>query len=158
MLMRPILLVISGAVLGGCMAHAQVPTDDTHVKESPEDVCLQSNENRPPKIQVVNINYEGPEIKVSPPMVCARPGDVLKFQLNGSPKTLVTVEGKGVGDEWVSGGGNHQVFFVVVPFDFLPSAESYPEAVKSSFYTVTAYTEDGTKILDPEVRVRHNSQ
>ena len=156
MLIRAIMLVISGAVLGGCMAHAQVPTDDT--PDLTPDNCPQSNENRPPKIQIVNINYEGPEIKVSPPMVCARPGDVLKFQLNGSPKTLVTVEGKGVGDEWVSGGGNNDSFFVVVPFDFLPSAESYPEAVKSSFYTVTAHTEEGTKILDPEVRVRHNSQ
>jgi len=81
-------------------------------------------------------------------MDCARPGDVIRFMLNGPPDITVSVESDDTAAPWLSGSGKvfprekDGWFYVVVPV----------EAEQGDFkYEITA----GSAVLDPVVRVRH---
>ena len=109
--------------------------------------------NGPPKEIPITIVFTPKEI-IDPQTRCARPGDVLRFQLKGKPNILVSVDSSDPGGEWLKGSGkiydNHKkgVFWVSVPLTALP-----PEVEEKDFkYDITA----GTIVLDPVVRVRHS--
>ena len=86
---------------------------------------------------------------VDPYTSCARPGDVLRFMLNGRPDVVVSVDSDDINAPWLKGSGKiftgakEGWFWVSVPLD----------AEEGEFkYTIKA----GTIELDPAVRVRHN--
>jgi hypothetical protein len=156
MFMRLTLALLSWLALVSCISHAETTAMTGADTVPPDSYCEQSASDRGPDVRVVNINYESDPIQVAPTPVCVRPGDVLKFQLNGHPDTEVSVEGKTISSAWISGAakGKHKAFFVLVPFDLLP--DSVVDATNFSYYMVTAKSEEETKILDPEVRVKRN--
>ena len=133
--------------LCGCATTQQVsaPVDVPSVMEDDPE-CKESNEERPPDLRVVNINYMANPIKVSRDPVCARPGDVIWFKFNGRPNSDVIVEAKDSGDVWLNGAGRQSWFYVVVP----PSIDA-PGA--EPFYYTVKYK---NKVLDPEVRVKNS--
>ena len=81
-------------------------------------------------------------------MDCARPGDVIRFMLNGPPDITVSVDSDDEAAPWLKGSGKvfprerDGWFYVVVPV----GAE-----VGDFKYEITA----GSAGLDPVVRVRH---
>lgn len=107
-----------------------------------------------PKEIPITIVYT-PKAIVDPQTRCARPGDVLRFQLRGKPDVLVSVESSEPGGEWLKGNGKiyksdkEGVFWVPVPLTAIP-----PETEEKDFkYTIKA---TGSPDLDPVVRVRHS--
>lgn len=83
-----------------------------------------------------------------PRTACARPGDVLRFMLNGRPDVVVKIYSDDPDAPWLRGsgkifpGGKEGWFWVSIPLD----------AEEGEFkYTITA----GTIVLDPAVRIRH---
>jgi hypothetical protein len=101
-----------------------------------------------PKKRPVNIHFQAGEITASPDPICARPGDLLQFNLNGTGVKRVSVVGKKFEDRWIFGAGKSGFFYVVVPYDLIPEGS---EVEKTFFYTI--YVGDEKK--DPEVRVRN---
>jgi hypothetical protein len=85
-------------------------------------------------------------MKVAPKAVCARPGDVVQFKFNGNPGADLKVESKISGVVWLDGGGKIKWFYVVIPWAMDAGTE------KVFKYNVVL----GSKVLDPEVRVKNN--
>lgn len=80
---------------------------------------------------------------------CARPGDVIRYMLNGPPDITVSVDSDDDAAPWLKGSGKifprerEGWFYVLVPVG----------AEEGDFkYEITA----GTAVLDPEVRVRES--
>ena len=147
MLKQLSLVLAISLVLPGCALNRDVIEDPVQVPPVANDdhPCPEGGE-RPPDIKVVNINYMATPIQVSPERVCARPGDVIWFKLNGKPNSDVVVEAKETGAPWLKGGGRQSWFYAVVPFDI-----DAPEAIP--FYYKVTYK---NKVLDPEVRVKNS--
>ena len=105
-----------------------------------------------PPMTPVNINFvKNSEIRVSPPNVPTRLGNVLKFKLTGDPETTVTVSGKASDPDaaWIKGSGKGGGFIYVcvrpgldIPADLDEKAFSYDIIVS------------GIGTLDPVVTVR----
>lgn len=137
MSIRPVLSLISVFAMCGCASVAS---------EGPgPDECTTGGP-RAPKIKVVNINYMPDPMVVAPNSVCARPGDVLRFKLNGKPSEDVKVQSKVSGVVWLDGGGKNGSFYIVIPWNMNAETEQV-------FKYKVVY---GTKVLDPEVRVKNN--
>lgn len=143
----PLVLLFPFILCGCAMTQQQIgePDDVPSVTEDDPE-CKDSNEERPPDLRVVNINYMATPIKVSRDPVCARPGDVIWFKFNGRPSADVIVEAKDSSHIWLNGAGRQSWFYVVVPSDI-----DAPDA-KRFYYTVKYKN----KVLDPEVRVKNH--
>lgn len=147
MLDKMTVVLLSGLLFSGCATSAETNVDP---KDGIDPRNCEEGDDRGPEVKQVNINYETEDFNVKPPILCVQPGDVLKFKLNGNPHKFVTVEGKGTGDEWISGdnSGKKKGFFVLVPDDLLP--EGVDDPMRVYYYSVTI---DGVD-YDPEVRVK----
>ena len=121
----------------------------------PTNGCPNRPPQPPPKVVHINVNYNPHGITVAPDPACAHLGDVLQFNLHGTPqcldKKLVTVKEKpSEPKEWPRGHGDNQLFFVFVELDLL---DDLPEGVdeKDFSYDVTA---ECSPDLDPVVTIR----
>jgi hypothetical protein len=145
MITRAMILAVAGLALAAC---TPTPTEET--KHCPGGQGPQGK----PKLIQINIVYTPKGIN-NPGTKCARPGDVLLFNLQGQPDKQASVSGKTDDDAWINGNGKifkdkeKGWFVVLVPLNVIPNSMEQ----KEFSYTIMV---DGSPALDPVVRIRHN--
>jgi len=136
---RLVLLFIMAFVVSSCAAVPKVhktacdPGPKGNPREIPVPIVFTPNEITRPDKNAID---------------CARPGDVIRYMLNGPPDISVSVDSDDEAAPWLKGNGKifprerEGWFYVLVPVG----------AEEGDFkYEITA----GSVVLDPVVRVRH---
>ena len=115
---------------------------------TPKDDACETSGARAPIIKHVTINFQPDPMKVVPDSICARPGDVLWFKFNGNPHADLKVESKTGDVVWLRNEGKQKWFYVLIPWDL--------EAKDERRFEYKVILGNNEKVLDPEVRVKHN--